>query len=355
MMVPVEYTAELALPSLSVRTVTRRLAPAALLGAVAIAVVVLAGSHVHRLTQAVGRGLSVKPAWAVLAVILETASLAGYVALLSLVAGRATARVGFRVSAEITLAGTVATRLMPTAGAGGAALAVWSLRKAGLSTRRAGQTLAAFLVVLYSVFLAAIVVSGGALALGLVPSEAPAAVGATAAILALGAIALALCLARWRPGDSRSRLGRGIQLLGDSVRAAVSVLRARDPRVLGAAAYWLLDAAVVWAMLEALGQRPSLPVIGLAYFIGQLANTVPFPGSVTGGTAGALIAFGVPAGPALTAVLAYRAVSVWLPVPFGIAALNALRSNIASWKRADGGITVQGARPGERVRLADRA
>ncbi len=348
MMVPAEYAADLALPSIGLRTVARRLAPAAVLGAAAVAVVVLAGPHVHQLARAVGRGLSVRPAWALLAVILEAASLAGYVALLSLVASRATARVGLRVSAQITLAGTVATRLLPTAGAGGAALAVWSLRQSGLNTRKAGQTLGVFLVVLYSVFLAAIVASGGALALGLVRSQAPAAVGLTAAILALGAIVLALLLARWRPVDPRSRLGRGVDLLGDAIREARSVLRAGDPRALGAIAYWLLDAAVLWAMLQALGHAPSLPVIGLAYFIGQIANTIPFPGSVTGGMAGALIAFGVPGGAALTAVLAYRAIAVWLPIPFGVAALNALRSTVASWKRADRRAELEDARPAHR-------
>ena len=256
-------------------------------------------------------------------------------ALLSLVASRATPRVGVRVSTQITLAGTVATRLLPTAGAGGAALAVWSLRQSGLTTRKASQTLGVFLVVLYSVFLTAIAASGGALALGLVRTHVPSVVGASAAILALGAFVLALCLARWHGGDSRSRFGRGAGLLGDAVRGALQVVRGGDLRVVGAIAYWLLDAAVLWAMLHALGEAPSLPVIGLAYFIGQIANTIPLPGSVTGGMAGALIAFGVPGGAALTAVLAYRAIAVWLPVPFGVAALNALRATVASWKRAE--------------------
>ena len=50
----------------------------------------------------------------------------------SLVAGAATPRVGRRESAQITLVGAAATRLLPTAGAGGAATTLWSLRRAGL-------------------------------------------------------------------------------------------------------------------------------------------------------------------------------------------------------------------------------
>jgi uncharacterized membrane protein YbhN (UPF0104 family) len=48
----------------------------------------------------------------------------------------------------------------------------------------------------------------------------------------------------------------------------------------------------------------------MAYFVGQLGNTLPLPGGV-GGVEGALfgvlVAFGEPAGPALAGVLAYRA------------------------------------------------
>jgi uncharacterized membrane protein YbhN (UPF0104 family) len=103
----------------------------------------------------------------------ECLSLAGYVVLLSLVAGRVTSRVGGRESAQITLAGAAATRLLPTAGAGGAALTLWALRRAGLKSRAAAWTLLVFLVALYSVFLTSIVLSGGALALGLVSTRGP--------------------------------------------------------------------------------------------------------------------------------------------------------------------------------------
>jgi uncharacterized membrane protein YbhN (UPF0104 family) len=78
-----------------------------------------------------------------------------------------------------------------------------------------------------------------------------------------------------------------------------------------------------------------LAVIGLAYLVGQIATTVPLPGSVSGGMVGVLVAFGVPAALALPAVLAYRTVSVWLPVPAELAAVPRLRSTIARWSRED--------------------
>jgi uncharacterized membrane protein YbhN (UPF0104 family) len=106
-------------------------------------------------------------------------------------------------------------------------------------------------------------------------------------------------------------------------------------RLAGAAAYWIFDAAVLWAMLRAFGSPPAVPVVALAYLVGQVANTLPIPGSVSGGIAGVLIAFGVPAGLALPSVLAYRTVAVWLPSPAAMAAIPGLRATIAGWARED--------------------
>ena len=57
-----------------------------------------------------------------------------------------------------------------------------------------------------------------------------------------------------------------------------ALVRQRDARLLGAIGYWAFDAAVLWAMLRAFGAAPALPVVALAYFLGQLANT----GAATG-------------------------------------------------------------------------
>jgi uncharacterized membrane protein YbhN (UPF0104 family) len=339
---------DLALPALDVRSVARRVAVPALLAGAAVVAVVLSGGHVHAFADALRRGLGVSPGWAVVGGVFEFLSLAGYVGLLSLVAGRATPRVGSRESAQITLAGAAATRLLPTAGAGGAALTLWALRRAGLRPIAATRTLLAFLVVLYSVFLASIVLSGAALAFGLVHSRGPVALGAVPAIAATLCIALGLALAlRGGVGpeigaatdlDGRSRGSRlraGARLIGDAVRDAARLVRLGDPRLAGAVAYWVFDAAVLWAMLHAFGSPPALPVVALGYFVGQVANTLPIPGSVSTGMTGALIALGGPVAVALPSVLAYRALSVWLPSPVALAAVPRLRATIARWGRED--------------------
>jgi uncharacterized membrane protein YbhN (UPF0104 family) len=339
---------ELALPAPDVRAIARRVAPAALLAAAAAAAVLLAGGRVHAFADAMRRGLGVSPAWAAVGVLFECISLAGYVGLLSLVAGRVTPRVGARESAQITLAGAAATRLLPTAGAGGLTLTLWALRRAGLRQLTAARTLLLFLVLLYSVFLVSVVLAGAALSIGLVASRGPAELSAIPALAALLAIAVCLALAsRGAAGpaacdgsdaDERvglSRVRAGARLVGDAVREAHGLVRLGDLRLAGAIAYWVLDAAVVWAMLHAFGSPPVLPVIALAYFVGQVANTLPIPGSVSGGMAAVLIAFGVAPGLALPAVLAYRAIAVWLPSPVAIAAVPALRATVRRWASED--------------------
>jgi uncharacterized membrane protein YbhN (UPF0104 family) len=160
MLAPNPTASEFALPALDVRGLVRRGAPAALVALIAVAAVLLVGGPIRAFADGVRHGLDVTPGWAALGALFECLSLAGYTALLSLVAGRATARVGARESAQITLAGAAATRLLPTAGAGGIALTLWALRRAGLRAQAATRTLLVFLVVLYSIFLSSIALSG---------------------------------------------------------------------------------------------------------------------------------------------------------------------------------------------------
>jgi uncharacterized membrane protein YbhN (UPF0104 family) len=326
-----------------------------------VAGVVLIGGQVHTISDALRRIVGLDAGWAAAGIVFECLSLAGYVLLLSLVAGRASARVNARVSAQITFAGAAATRILPTAGVGGAALALWTLRRAGLRSSAAARTLLAFMVLLYAVFLMAIVAAGAAVTFGLVTVHGPAALSAVPAAAALVLIAVALLLASRLPASPtvapsagpaagpvagpiaaqiagpslRGRLGTTAHTVGGAVRDATRMVGSGDLRLVGAVAYWLFDAAVLWAMLRAFGAAPAVPVVVLAYFVGQAANTLPIPGSVSGGVAAVLIAFGLPAGLALAAVLAYRTVSVWLPTPFAVAAVPGLRSTIARWGRED--------------------
>lgn len=322
------------LPALDPKALGRRVAlPAAIAGA-ALTAIVVGGGPLQAFAHAFSRAAAADPRWVAAAGAFELLSFAGYVALLWLVGGRATERLGLRASAELTLGGAAATRLLPTGGAGGAAVTLWAFRRAGLPTRAATHTLLTFLVLLYSVFLGSIAAAGGLVALGIVAGGGPVLLSAIPAAGATLAIGLALVLAARRPApiaQKRLTLRRSPDVLGAAVRDAIAIARSGDVRLLGALAWWAFDAAVLWAMLHALGTPPSLGVVVLAYFLGQVANTIPVPGAASGGMVGVLLAFGIEADLALSAVLAYRAVAIWLPAPIGLAALGGLRRTIAGW------------------------
>jgi uncharacterized membrane protein YbhN (UPF0104 family) len=342
----VEAPGENVLPALDLTALARRAALPGAIGLAALAALVFAGGPLQAFADALGRALDADPRWVVAGAAFELLSFAGYVALLWLVGGRASRRLGLRASAEVTLGGAAATRLLPTGGAGGAAVTLWSFRRAGLSMRDATRTLLTFLVLLYSVFLGSIAVAGGLLALGAVPGGGPVLLSAVPAAVATLAIAVALVLAALpvserpiavaAPGSSRATrvrasLRNAPSTLGAAVRDAIAIVRSGDKRLLGAFAWWAFDAAVLWAMLHALGAPPSFAVVVLAYFLGQVANTIPIPGAASGGMIGILLAFGVEADLALAAVLAYRSIAIWLPTPLGLAALGGLRRTITSW------------------------
>lgn len=310
------------LPALDLRQLARRAALPVGLAAAVVAALVVAGGPLDAFWDAARRAVDADPRWVAAGALFELLSFGGYMLLLWLVGARASERLGLRESAQITLGGAAATRLLPTAGVGGAALTLWALRRSGLSTRVATRTLLTFLVLLYSVFLGAVAVAGTVLA---VRGDGPLALTALPAGLAVLGLGLGLA--------SRGLRTRRAAVLGGGVRDAVALLRSGDARLAGALAWWGFDLAVLWAMLSAFGVPPSPFVVVLAYFVGQVGNTLPIPGAVSGGLVGALLAFGVAADLAIVSVLAYRALAIWVPVPVGLAALAGLRRTIVRWGR----------------------
>src|SRR4051794_10943167 len=342
-----DTTADFALPSLDLRALARRAAVPAVLAAAAVLAIVVAGGPLHAFADAIRRALDADPRWVIAGAAFELLSFTGYIALLWLVGRRASPRLGFGASAQITLGGAAATRLLPTGGVGGAALTLWALRRSGLGTRGATRTLLAFLVILYSVFFTAIAVAGGAIALGLTSAHGPLALSAVPAVAATVAMLAGLGLAARAGAETVSHAATGRlarvraalrdtpEAIGLAVRDALELVRSLDPRLLGAVAWWGFDAGVLWAMLHAFGAPPALAVIVLGYFVGQVANTIPVPGAVSGGMVGVLLAFGVEPDLALASVLAYRAIAIWLPAPIGLATLSGLRRTTATWSAED--------------------
>ena len=333
---------DLTLPSLDLRALARRAAVPAAVAAAAVVAAIVLGGPLQTFADALRRAFDADPAWVAGAALFELLSFAGYVMLLWLVGSRASTRLGLRETTEITLGGAAATRLLPTAGAGGAAMTLWALRRSGLGTRRAAGTLLTFLVLVYAVFLGALVVSGALVALH---GTGPLALTALPAALAATGMLVALAASWWTPADGTGRLRTAGAVLGGAVRDAIEHLRSADPRLLGAFAWWGFDMAVLYGMLNAFGTPPAFAVVVLAYFLGQVANTIPVPGAASGGLVGVLLAFGIEADLAIVSVLAYRALAIWIPAPLGLVALGKLRQTMARWAREDAVPEVEVVRP----------
>ncbi len=349
------------MPGTGVRSLVREIAPAAgprtpgrtwlariLALAAAGAFAFLAIAHGGQFAHAVGRALHANWHLVALAVALEAGSAAGYVMLLHRVVARANPRLRLKDSYDMTLGGAAATRLLPTAGLGGAAVTVWALRARGVRARELAERLLAFLLLLYGVYLSALFAGGTAVGLGLGHVTHGRALGALGAGLA-AALAVTVLLPVAAPTSvaaALTRFGRRsprlrsafrwlvsqLPVLCASLRRACHELRRPHPALLGAVAYWAFDLGVLATMLHAFGVNLAPAQIVLAYFLGTLFNLVPLPGSLSGGLAGALIALGSPTGAAIAAVLAYRALAVWLPAVPGIASLASLRRSVSSWR-----------------------
>src|SRR4051812_22162432 len=192
--------------------------------------------------------------WLLAAVGLEVLSFVGYVVLFRAVFVRSESRIDWRESYQITMAGLAATRLLAAGGAGGVALTAWALRRAGMSARTLAARMTAFLVLLYGVFMLALLFVGVGLRTGVLPGGAPFGLTVVPAVFGAFVIAAALALAlvpqdldrrvarEHPPSTRRARALRWLATvpatIGTGVREAIVMLRTADPRLLGAVAWW---------------------------------------------------------------------------------------------------------------------
>ncbi len=97
---------------------------------------------------------------AALGVVFEAFSLLGGIVLFRGVFGRPKNRIGWQASYRITMAGTAATKIVATAGAGGIALTVWALHGYGLPGAAVANGMVCFEVLTYAVYMAALALAG---------------------------------------------------------------------------------------------------------------------------------------------------------------------------------------------------
>jgi uncharacterized membrane protein YbhN (UPF0104 family) len=280
-------------------------------------------SGVANIGSRLGQG---RPAWIVLAAGLELASALGFVATFQLVFGQWLPR---RMSLRAGVVVLAATILVPAGGLVAVGVGSRALRRRGIPASTTGSRAIAFLLITNAPSLIVLGVLGMALGAGLLDGpHAPVLtiLPAAIALSVIGATVLLPKASHQRGAPTSLRIAKravsaATTQLELGVLEACALLRGRSLKLLGAAAYYAADNAVLWATFRAFGHaHPPIATFAMAYLIGSAAGSLPVPGGigvVEGGMIGALILYGAPAGCAGIAVLASRAVSTGLPLALG--------------------------------------
>lgn len=296
------------------------------------------------------------PIWVGIAVVCEILAFATYVALFRGVVSGKVLPLTWREAYEINMSGLAATRLLSAGGAGGIALTYWALRKAGMPARQSACRMVAFLVLQYIWYPTALIVFGVLMYVGVLPGSDDFGVTILPAIIA-GIVLLLAIAVSLVPADFTRRIDRTMKggnprrakiahrlatvpaTFASGMRTALDLLR--HPRegglaLVGSIGFWAANIAILWASFKAFGVTVPLGVIVQGFFIGMIANLVPFApagvGAVDAGLIGAFFLFDLPHAEVFAAVLVYRVIAFWLPIPPGIIAFFQLRRTVTRWE-----------------------
>ncbi len=295
------------------------------------------------------------PVWIAVAIGFNVVAIATYIALFKAVVGGDALRLTWAETYEINMAGVAATLLFSAAGAGGIALTYWALRKAGMGRRDAVRRMVAFLTLHYVFYPVALIACGimlrtgvlhgrGSVELTIVPAAVAGALLIVGALIALTPADLERRVARlgrgaWG-GTVAARLARASATLGEGFRFGLGLFvhpRRSGLAVLGAVGFWAANIGILWASFHAFGVAVPVAVVVQGFFLGMVANLFPLApagvGAVDAGMIGAFVLFGLPEDTIFPAILIYRLVAFWMPIPPGIVAFFQLRTRVQRWQR----------------------
>ena len=252
------------------------------------------------------------------------------------------------------LAGNAVGKVAPGGGAMGAALQYRMLVSAGMTQATTVSGLTAANLLTFGVLLLMPVLALPAVVRGGVDREL-----LGAALVSLGVLALLFSAGAVLLRSDRVLLwlGRVVQRVRNVVRRKSAPLErlpgrlvAERNRILGsvgphwrsallaAVGRWAFDLGCLVAALEALGTRPRLGLVVLAFCAAQLLAQIPVTpgglGFVEAGLAGTLALAGVPGAAAALATFAYRLCSYWLQLPLGLVGVALHHGAIESSARA---------------------
>jgi Mg2+-importing ATPase len=268
-----------------------------------------------------------EPWWLAMAVLLQAGTCVAQGGVWRRVAHGCGYSLSRRAAFELSLARLFADQALPSAGSRSSILVAKALEqrdlpppvvKASVLINITSYRLAYVFALLAAIAIVALRGESNALILGGAVLVVAFALGLSAAVLALAG----------RPQDRIAGLLPELP----AVRAAVDCLAAtndrlvRSPRVLTdtiamQAAIMVLEAATLWVLILALGERASVPGVFASFMIASLFRTIGIvPGGLGTFEATSVLMlrlFGVDLAVALSATLLFRGLSFWLPIAPG--------------------------------------
>jgi uncharacterized protein (TIRG00374 family) len=287
--------------------------------------------------------------WLALGVGFKVLSGFGYVAAFRMIFCR---RMSWRVSYQVGMSELGANALFPTGGAGGLALGAWALKRGGMPAAEIAKRTVAFFLLTSVPNVVGVIIVGVGLALQVLPGETSLALtllpAAIAALAIIGALLVGRAAASMHTrleqseaaqiSSRRRALLKTLVAVADGVNEAVALLREANAWLIaGLVAYLVFDLLLLWATFHAFGHAPPIAIVWIAYLIGELGGLIPVPGGIGGidaGLVGTFVLYGVPITSAASAVLAYRAIALWVPALLGAAAFVVLRRTLRNESQA---------------------
>ena len=328
-----------------------------------VAVFVLLGAIYFLFPKIIGLGNALDkldeadPLWIAIAIGFNVVAYATYIALFKAVVGGDALRLSWKETYEINMAGVAGTLLFSAGGAGGIAVTYWALRKAGMSRRDVARRMVAFVTLHYAFYPIALIVFGVLLRTGVLNGKSsveltiiPAGVAGLLLILGVLVTLIPPDLARRiepfaeahggeRAGTIAATVAKAPAVIGEGFRFAIGLFahpRRGGLAVIGAAGFWAASIGVLWASFHAFGVHVPLAVVVQGFFLGMVANLFPLApagvGAVDAGMIGAFVLFGIPEETVFPAILIFRLVAFWMPIPPGIFAFFQLRHTVHRWE-----------------------
>jgi uncharacterized protein (TIRG00374 family) len=303
--------------------------------------------------------------WLVAGIVLEAGALASYALLTrTLLPGGGP---GFSKLVRIVLASTAVAHVVPGGAAGGAGLGFRLLTANGVEGTDAGFALATeaigsamvLNVMLWLALLISIPLAG------LHPIYVVTALVGLLAILGatfLGyaftrggarAVRVVRAVGRRLPRVGADRLERLVHQVGDSIGQLTRDRALLKRALLWAGLNWLLDAASLWSFVAAFGHIVDPVELFAAYGIANVLGAIPITpgglGVIEASAATLLVSFGLTKAVATYAVLGWRLVNFWLPIPIGAGAYISIRvprgSGLKAQRQALADLAAEAKRP----------